>query len=111
MASNETEDRALIQATDHIGPYQVVEVAENFWGTGETAVFLILEDQVHECEREWVLKTSDPEKLARAFHESYERLAPDYGYKTREASAVPWAKVPENNKRLMIATAREVLEG
>jgi hypothetical protein len=29
-----------------------------------------------------------PEELARLFHETYERLAPSYGYKTREASAV-----------------------
>ena len=50
------------------------------------------------------------EELARLFHETYERLAPDFGYKTREASAVPWEKVPDSNKRLMIAVAAEVLE-
>jgi hypothetical protein len=50
----------------------------------------------------------DGEGLARLFHEAYERLAPEYGYKTREASAVPWEKVPENNKRLMIATVAAV---
>lgn len=48
------------------------------------------------------------EFLARLFHEAYERLAPEFGYRTREASAVPWEDVPENNKRLMIATAEEV---
>jgi hypothetical protein len=42
--------------------------------------------------------------LARTFHENYERLAPNYGYKTREASAVPWEDVPEQNKALMRAT-------
>ena len=26
------------------------------------------------------------EAIARAFHEAYERLAPEYGYKTREAT-------------------------
>jgi hypothetical protein len=47
--------------------------------------------------------------IAQRFHEAYERLAPEFGYKTREASAVPWEDVPENNKALMIATVREVL--
>ncbi len=50
----------------------------------------------------------EPERLAQAFHEAYEELAPQFGYKTREASAVPWADVPENNKRLMIATCERV---
>ena len=51
----------------------------------------------------------NPEALAREFHIAYERLAPSYGYKTREASAVDWADVPENNRELMIATCTEVL--
>jgi hypothetical protein len=51
----------------------------------------------------------DAEGLARAFHENYERLAPEYGYKTREASAVPWDEVPDANKQLMVATAAAVL--
>jgi hypothetical protein len=50
------------------------------------------------------------EELAQLFHESYERLAKEQGYKTREESAVPWEDVPEDNKRLMIATAAEVLK-
>ena len=51
-----------------------------------------------------------PERLAQIFHEAYERLAPEFGYKTREASAVPWEEVPDGNKRLMIATARAALD-
>jgi putative Ca2+/H+ antiporter (TMEM165/GDT1 family) len=47
--------------------------------------------------------------VARMFHEAYEELAPAYGYKTREASAKPWEDVPEQNRRLMIATAITVL--
>jgi hypothetical protein len=43
------------------------------------------------------------EEIARAFHEAYERLAPEHGYETREASAVPWDEVPQQNKALMIA--------
>jgi hypothetical protein len=50
----------------------------------------------------------DPEWLARLFHETYERLAPSFGYKTRKASAVPWKKVPEKNRKLMIAVAAEI---
>lgn len=49
------------------------------------------------------------EILAEKFHETYERLAPEYGYRTREASAKPWAEVPENNKALMVAVASELL--
>jgi hypothetical protein len=48
-------------------------------------------------------------KLAKRFHETYERLAPSMGYETREESAVPWEEVPENNKRLMIAVCEELL--
>lgn len=51
-----------------------------------------------------------PEKLAQRFHETYERLAPQYGYETRKDSAVPWADVPEKNKKLMIAVCAEILK-
>ncbi len=50
------------------------------------------------------------ETIARAFHDAYETLAPDFGYKTREASAKPWEEVPENNRKLMIATVSHLLE-
>jgi len=49
------------------------------------------------------------EDLARLFHETYERLAPDFGYLTNPESAVPWSLVPETNKLLMIETCRCVL--
>ncbi len=54
--------------------------------------------------------SSPGETLARMFHEKYERLAPEFGYKTREASAVPWDDVPEQNKALMVAVATEILD-
>lgn len=50
------------------------------------------------------------EQLACLFHETYERLAPDHGYRTREASAKPWTEVPSQNKGLMIAVAAHLLE-
>jgi hypothetical protein len=53
--------------------------------------------------------TTDAETLARCFHETYERLAPAFGYATRPATAVPWDQVPELNKRLMIAVCEEIL--
>ncbi len=50
------------------------------------------------------------ERIARAFHESYERLAPEFGYKTRERSAVAWEDVPEDNKGLMTATVQSLID-
>jgi hypothetical protein len=49
------------------------------------------------------------ERIAKAFHESYERQAPDHGYKTRERSAVPWEDVPEDNKSLMKAVVADLI--
>jgi len=50
------------------------------------------------------------EEVAREFHQVYERLAPDFGYKTREASRGSWENVPDNNKKLMIAVVEELAE-
>jgi hypothetical protein len=49
------------------------------------------------------------ERIAARFHETYERRAPEFGYETRAASAVPWMDVPENNRRLMTAVCGEVV--
>ena len=48
-------------------------------------------------------------KLAMLFHETYEKLAPDFSYETRKDSAKPWYNVPEKNRKLMIAVASEIL--
>lgn len=53
---------------------------------------------------------SNEEDIARAFHEQYERLAPEHSYETRKASAVAWGSVPENNKSLMVAVVRALIE-
>ena len=53
--------------------------------------------------------TVTAEELAHTFHDEYERLAPDFGYKTREASAVPWDSVPDANRNLMEAVALRIL--
>lgn len=52
---------------------------------------------------------TDAELLAMAFHETYERLAPEHGYETREASAKPWDDVPASNRALMCAVAAELI--
>lgn len=55
--------------------------------------------------------TLDPsaEFLAKLFHEVYERLAPEFGYMTRFSLVDGWEKLPEANRKLMIATSAEVL--
>ena len=50
------------------------------------------------------------EAIAKLFHQTYERLAPDFGYETRRESAVPWEAVPDNNRKLMTATVRGVVD-
>lgn len=50
------------------------------------------------------------EKVARSFHAHYERLAPEFGYEVRpDVGQRPFADLPENNRRLMVATAGHVL--
>ena len=49
------------------------------------------------------------DEVARAFHESYERLSHEHGYETREASRKPWEDVPDNNKSLMRAVVQDLL--
>lgn len=53
---------------------------------------------------------NEAENLARRFHETYERLAPQFGYETRRESAKPWEEVPEQNRNLMIAVCAEILD-
>lgn len=50
------------------------------------------------------------EIIAGSFHRTYEELAPEHGYRTREASAVPWSQVPEPNRKLMVATVERLLD-
>lgn len=50
------------------------------------------------------------EKVAVEFHGTYERLAPEFNYTTRERSVKPWAHVPQNNKQLMIAVVQDLMD-
>lgn len=47
--------------------------------------------------------------LAQQFHEAYERLAPSFGYATRQESAKPWDDVPVANRQLIEEVCREVM--
>ena len=49
------------------------------------------------------------EELAKQFHYLYEKLAPEYNYKTRGGTAVKWEDMPENNKQLMIEVCGKLL--
>ena len=64
--------------------------------------------EIHPFEPPAPPSSEEAEALARLFHETYERLAPSYGYHTRPESAVQWDDVPQPNKELMLAVARVV---
>lgn len=49
------------------------------------------------------------EQIAEAFHNAYERLAPEHDYETR-ASRRTWQEIPENNRELMVSVVTELLE-
>jgi len=49
------------------------------------------------------------EGLARKFHEEYERLAPEFGWKTRERCRKEFDELPERNRELMVEVARCVI--
>lgn len=50
-----------------------------------------------------------PEQLAVLFHNTYERLAPAFGWRTKKGCNVPFERLPERNRALMIATCQTVL--
>lgn len=58
-----------------------------------------------------VVPLMDPEQVAIRFHDTYERLAPSFGYETREASRKPWSEVPDSNRDLMIALCAAIFGG
>jgi len=81
------------------------EVLEDVAGMMEAALHSVASGS-GECH---YVDAHEAEQLAERFHETYERLAPEYGYETRKESAVPWCDVPDSNKRLMVAVCRELL--
>jgi hypothetical protein len=55
-------------------------------------------------------ETTEAFQVAEAFHDTYERLAPQFNYKTRRESAVPWEDVDPLLQALMMATVRDLVE-
>lgn len=51
----------------------------------------------------------DAVQVARFFHDTYEELAPSFGYDTRPETKVAWDDLPAENRKLMIATTIVVL--
>lgn len=54
--------------------------------------------------------TPGPEEIAKQFHETYERLAPEFNYETNLRTRVPWRDVPKENRELMIAVVEELIQ-
>jgi len=50
------------------------------------------------------------EELARFMHEAYEEEAIFWGWATQEKPRVPFEKLPEANKNIMLGVAEHVLE-
>lgn len=53
---------------------------------------------------------NETERVARRFHDIYEQLAPSFGWKTQEQSAVAWSELPDENRKLMIATVGVIMQ-
>jgi len=49
------------------------------------------------------------ETLAAMFHETYEHLAPAFGYVTRKSTRCNFSELPQKNKALMIAVCGTIL--
>jgi hypothetical protein len=99
-----TIDEDLYFAAMHRTPVALTPLGKYYWWLAKQ----------HRLEADLVTpertrKMPDAETVARLFHETYERLAPAYHYKTRRATAVSWDAVPDRNKQHMIATTAEVL--
>jgi hypothetical protein len=100
---------------DNPTPEQIAEpcrvMGASPYDRDQGALCLTHNRRIRECPiPEQIAEPLSAERIAQRFHEAYERLAPSFGYETRRASAVPWADVPKNNRRLMIAVAAEVLD-
>lgn len=58
-----------------------------------------------------ILAEDVAERIAQRFHETYEGLAPSFGYETRRESAVAWDDVPDRNRRLMVTVVESLVVG
>lgn len=51
-----------------------------------------------------------PRLLAGFMHDTYEEKSKELGWKTQEDCQVPFDSLPDENKRVMIEVAKEVIE-
>lgn len=56
----------------------------------------------HVCNGSGRLDGKALEAAAKAGHDTYERLAPDYGYETRPESRIKWDDLPQAHRNLMV---------
>lgn len=84
-----------------------LEVA--FWYCDDREVRMVYVVNPSMWEEGAMARSLTPQEIAQAFHASYERQAPAFGYETRDASAKPWSEVPEQNRGLMVAVARDLM--
>ncbi len=52
-----------------------------------------------------------PKSLARFFHETYEDLAPEFGYETRPETRVAWDELPREYRALVARAVGEQTRG
>jgi len=100
-----TLDSDLYFAAIHSHPVELTPIGQFYWQLAKNG--LLGKQSPPKQKRR--MPMPDAESVARLFHETYERLAPTFGYETREATRVSWDNMPERNKRLMIATTAELL--
>ena len=55
-------------------------------------------------------RQEEVDSLARMFHDSYERIAKEVGWKTQESCKVEFDDLPEENKQVMLRTVGEVVD-
>ncbi len=100
-----TLDSDLYFAALHSHPVELTPIGQFYWQLAKNG---LLGKQSPPKQRRR-MPMPDAESVARIFHETYERLAPSFGYETREATRGSWDNMPERNKHLMIATTAELL--
>ncbi|GAC1459393.1 MAG: hypothetical protein NVS4B11_37380 [Ktedonobacteraceae bacterium] len=101
-----TLDTDLYFAAIYSHPVELTPIGQFYWQLAKNG---LLGSQAAPTRTRRRKPVPDAESVAKLFHETYERLAPAFGYETREATRVSWENVPERNKRLMIATTAELL--
>ncbi len=85
--------------------------SEKYIGVGNMADWWM--EKIHQAvaeERERVVcVVGDKWKLAKFMHERYEKYVYIFGWNTQEKTKVPFEDLPEENKKTMLAVARDIL--